>query len=285
MRYEKIHLKDRFPVLGENGRDPVLEVYLQEAIREGAWNISWQEKRPGLLVCPGGGYWACTRREAEPIVLNFLPEGFHGFILTYSVGGDNHFPVQLREVAAVMELIHENAEAWCCDPARIAISGFSAGGHLAAHYTNYYNCKEVRELFPESKKVAASLLCYPVITADPDYCHKGSITQLAGYFPVTEEDMPKFSCEYQVTKDTPPTFLWHTAEDTVVPVENSLFYATALSKNKVSFECHIYPYGCHGRSTADFQTCKEIEPGMEYLKDWLTAAKKWLRATFHMDNV
>ncbi len=283
MRYEKIHLKDRFPALGENGTDPVLEIYLQEAICEGeTWSLPWQKKRPCLLVCPGGGYWACSRREAEPIALNFLPAGFNACILTYSTGAEDRFPTQLQEVAAAMELICENAEAWCCDPERIAIIGFSAGGHLAAHYTNYYHCKEVRTLFPESKKVAACLLGYPVITADPDYCHRGSIEKVAGYFPVTEEDLPKFSCEYQVTENTPPTFLWHTAEDTCVPVENSLFYATALSKNKVPFECHIYPYGCHGRSTADFQTCKEMEPGMEYLHEWLPVAVRWLKATFKM---
>lgn len=283
MRYEKIHLKDRFPFLGDNGRDPVLEIYLQETIKVAViGHLPWQKKRPCLLVCPGGGYWSCSRREAEPVVLNFLPEGFNAFILTYSVGGDHHFPTQLREVAAAMELITENAADWCCDPERIAIMGFSAGGHLAAHYTNYYHCKEVREWFPESKKVAACLLGYPVITADPNYCHRGSIAQMAGYFPITEEDLPKFSCEYQVTENTPPTFIWHTAEDAVVPVENSLFYATALSKHKVSFEYHVYPYGCHGRSTADMQTCAEIEPGMDYLKDWLSASKKWLKMTFKM---
>lgn len=284
MRYEKIHLKDRFPFLGDNGRDPVLEIYLQDAIRAGVEPriIPEHEKRPCLLVCPGGGYWSCSRREAEPVVLNFLPAGFNAFILSYSTNGDNHFPTQLREVAAAMELITENAVDWRCDPERIAIAGFSAGGHLAAHYSNYYHCKEVRELFPESKKVAACLLGYPVITADPDHCHRGSIEQMAGYFPIKEEDLPKFSCEYQVTENTPPTFIWHTAEDALVPVENSLFYATALSKHKVPFECHIYPYGCHGRSTADLQSCLEIEPGMEYLHDWLTAAKKWLKMVLKM---
>ena len=183
---------------------------------------------------------------------------------------------------AAMELISENAQNWCCDPARIAIIGFSAGGHLAAHYTNYYHCKEVREKFPDSKKVSACLLGYPVITADPDYCHRGSIEKVAGYFPIKEEDLPKFSCEYQVTENTPPTFLWHTAVDTAVPVQNSLFYANALSKHNVSFELHIYPYGGHGRATADMQSCKEIEPGMEYLHEWLFAAVRWLKATFKM---
>ena len=284
MFYQEIHLKDRFPFLGENGRDPILHVYVQDALHREMTNMAHcYGARPSVLVCPGGGYRFVSLREAEPIAVHFLPEGFNTFVLTYSVGKEDKFPVQLREVAAAMELIHENAVDWCCDPERIAIMGFSAGGHLAAHYTNYYHCPQVREVFPESKKVNASILCYPVITADPNYCHGGSIEKIAGYFPLTAEDMQRYSCEYQVTEDTPPTFLWHTAEDATVPVQNSLFYAAALAKHKVPFECHIYPMGCHGKATADLQTCQKIDPGTQYLRDWLTAAKKWLRVTFHTE--
>ena len=281
MTYAVVHLKDRFPFLGENDCDPTLELYLPEAIKEGtAWNLEWQQKRPCILVCPGGGYWACSRREAEPVALHFLPEGFNVFVLTYSTKEEDRFPTQIREVAAAMELIYENAEHWCCDPARIAIMGFSAGGHLAAHYTNYYKCKEVRALFPESKPANACILGYPVITADPVFCHRGSIEKIAGHFPLAQEEYPIYSCECQVTEETPPTFIWHTAEDTTVPVQNSLRYASALAFHKVPFEYHVFPYGSHGRSTADLQSCKEIEPGMEYLSDWLTCAKKWLKMVF-----
>ena len=287
MFYQEIHLKDRFPFLGENGRDPILQVYIPENIRKRNADITdtvdKSAMRPSVLICPGGGYINVSPREGEPIAVHFFPEGFNTFILTYSVGERNRFPVQLREVAAAMEVIYENAAVWCCDTERIAIMGFSAGGHLAAHYTNYYHCPQVREVFPESKKVNASILCYPVITADPNYCHRGSIERVAGYFPVTEEDMYVFSCEYQVTEDTPPTFLWHTAEDDGVPVQNSLFYAAALAKHKVPFECHIYPFGCHGKATADLQTCQKIDSGTQYLRDWLTATKKWLSVTFHTE--
>ena len=101
MRYEVLHLKDRFPFLGENGCDPTLEVYLPQIMTE-MGRHDW--KRPSILICPGGGYAGVSQREGEPIGLHFLPEGYNVFVLTYSVA-PNRFPTQLREVAAAMELI------------------------------------------------------------------------------------------------------------------------------------------------------------------------------------
>ena len=107
---------------------------------------------PAVLICPGGGYVMCSQRESEPVALNFLPEGYNVFVLTYSVA-PHRFPTQLREVAAAMELIYANAAAWHCDTERVAIMGFSAGGHLAAHYSTCFDCPQVREIFPDSKNI------------------------------------------------------------------------------------------------------------------------------------
>ncbi|HAL20620.1 MAG TPA: hypothetical protein DCP17_07700 [Ruminococcaceae bacterium] len=167
MKHEIIHLKEKYPFLGENGCDPTVEMYLPYNMTE---MHRQDKKRPCMIVCPGGGYSMCSQRESEPIALHFLPQGFNVFVITYSVA-PHRFPTQLREVAALIELIYENADNWNCNTEKLAIIGFSAGGHLAAHYTTAYNCKEVRQVFPESKPVNASLLCYPVITADPAYSH------------------------------------------------------------------------------------------------------------------
>ena len=167
MQTEVIHLKEYFPILGENGCDPTLMTFLPYNMTE---MNRQDQKRPAILICPGGGYWMVSQREGEAIALNFLPDGYNVFVLTYSVK-THAFPTQIREVAAAMELIHTNADLWNTDKNRIAIMGFSAGGHLAGHYSTCYDIPEVRAVFPDSKPVQASILCYPVITADPQYRH------------------------------------------------------------------------------------------------------------------
>ena len=148
MRCETIHLKDRYPFLGENGCDPTLQLYLPYNMVE---MNRQDQKRPCLLLCPGGGYRMVSQREAEPIALHFLPEGMNVFVLTYSVA-PHRYPTQLREVAAAMELICANADQWNCDTDRVAIMGFSAGGHLAAHYSTSYDSAAVREVFPKASR-------------------------------------------------------------------------------------------------------------------------------------
>ena len=276
MRHEVLHLKDHFPFLGENSCDPTLEIYLPQNMTEmGRENL----KRPCILICPGGGYAGVSQREGEPIALHFLPEGYNAFVLTYSVA-PNRFPTQLREVAAAMELIHRHADEWHCDSDRVAILGFSAGGHLAAHYSTCYDCAEVREVFPNSHSVQASILCYPVITADPAHAHMGSFINLTGRDPITAEDVEKFSCDRRVTGKTPPAFLWHTAADNGVPVMNSLLYAVALSSHNIPFELHVYPFGPHGLATVDKHTNNGLTSKVIHAHDWLPSVKKWLTITF-----
>lgn len=276
MRCETIRMKEYFPFLGEEGKDPLLTVYLPEPM----WDDNLRnEKRPCVLICPGGGYGFVSDREAEPIAMHFLPEGYVAFVLTYSIV-PHCFPAQLREVAAAMELITQNAALWQCDASRVAICGFSAGGHLAAHYSNAFDIPEVRAVFPESKPVQASILSYPVITADPVHDHSGSFRNLLGHaYPLSEEELDRFSCDRLVTDRTPPAFLWHTAADETVPVSNSLLYAQALAKHGVRFALHIYPNGQHGLSTADHMTNAGLGSVPLPAHDWLQQVKTWLKAT------
>ena len=273
---ERIYLKDVFPFLGEDGRNPYMDTYLPYNMTE---MHRGNQKRPCMVVCPGGGYGMCSQREGEPIALKFLEDGYNVFVVYYSVA-PHRFPNQLREVAAVMELIYKNSDNWNCDTDKIGIIGFSAGGHLAAHYSNSFDCDEVREVFPESKRVNASVLSYPVISIAYPECHEGSVINLLGHKPTEREEIEKFSCELLVNETTPPAFLWHTAEDNCVPVKNTLVYAEALSKYKIPFEVHIYPFGCHGLSTCDNQTSDSITPIHNYNHVWLNDAKKWLRLIF-----
>lgn len=271
MIVKNLELKNYFDFLGEDDRNPSVDVYLpyDSLDRE-------DYKRPCLVICPGGGYAFCSPREAEPIALKFLPEGFNVFVLWYSVA-PHKFPTQIREVAALMELIHNNAKEWNCDTDKISIMGFSAGAHLAGHYSTMFDCEEVRELFPLSKAPKASILCYPVISAKEGKCHVGSFENLVGHYPLNDEEMKKFSLEYCVKDNTPPAFLWHTATDTCVPVYSSLAYANALSEHNISFELRIFPEGQHGVATCDSQTLDDYKPSYDYDKVWVKEASDWLK--------
>ena len=277
MKHERLELKNYFDFIGANGENPVVETYLPYNMVE---MNRQNQKRPCMVVCPGGGYGMCSERESEPIALQFLSEGFNVFVLTYSVA-PHRFPTQLREVAATMELIYANAEEWNCDTDKIAIIGFSAGGHLAAHYSTMFDCKEVRAVFPESKSVNASVLAYPVIDADFNNTHQGSFMNLLGHAPDKAEE-EYFSCNRQVKETTPPAFIWHTAEDGCVPVVNSISYAKALIEKKVPVELHIYPFGGHGLSTSDRETIDNVTNIVKYNNIWLDSVKRWLNLIFEL---
>lgn len=272
MQIIKFDLNEYFPNIGGEVGTTYVECYINPPRK--TYNAT-AAPYPCMLICPGGGYGGVSPREGAPISLNFVSEGYQVFVLRYSVK-PHCFPQQLREVAAAMEIISDHAEEWECDINNVSIMGFSAGGHLAAQYSNRYNCPEVRELFPDSKPVHRSILCYPVITADPNYRHNGSITHFVGH-ETTDPFEKGCGCEHLVTENTPPTFLWHTAEDTCVPVENSLIYAKALRDHKVPFELHIYPYGYHGLATVDTFTNPELDEKIARAHAWLDDCKKWLK--------
>ena len=277
MKLETINLKDIYTFLGENGCNPTLTAYLPY----NDFKETEVSNRPCMLVIPGGGYGFCSDREAEPFALRFAALGFNAFVLKYSVA-PNRFPTQLLEVAAAMDLIHKKADEWGSDPDKTAIIGFSAGGHLSAHYSTSFDIPAVREKFPESYPVNATILCYPVITANPLHAHKGSFLNLLGSYPETEAELDKESCNKLVSEKTPPAFIWHTAADQAVPVQNSLLYAEALTKYNIPYEMHIYPYGQHGLATVDRVTCQSLDKNVKVAADWLSAVKKWLDNTFDL---
>ena len=272
---QRFYLKEHFPQLGESGCNAYIDCYIPSAFENVRQTLA-SKKYPCMVVCPGGGYSMTSDREAENIAMHFVAEGYRSVVVRYSYA-PHTFPQQLREVAGAMELIHQNADDWHIDVSRIAIIGFSAGGHLAAQYSNRFDCLEIRELFPESKPVQASVLSYPVITDDPQYKHAGSIKNYLGYEP-TERNEKGCANECMVSEKTPPTFIWHTTEDQTVPVQNSLLYAKALSDYKVRYEMHIYPYGEHGLSTVDGVVYgEEKTPDITRARRWLEDAKTWLK--------
>lgn len=218
--------------------------------------ITLNPERPLVIVVPGGAYAWCSNREAEAVALKFLAEGIHAAVLRYSVA-PNRYPVSALELGWSIQYCRENAARWHVRPDAISVLGFSAGGHLAGTLGTLWGEPElVRALDGgASWKPDSQLLCYPVLTLG-EFAHEGSRYNLLGGEDDPENQLARvgeLSLETRVTPETPPTFLWHTAEDPSVPVENSLMYAAACRRNGVPFELHIFERGGHGLST-----CQEI---------------------------
>lgn len=236
------------------------------------------EKRPVILMCPGGGYEMTSDREAEPMAMQFLAMGYHVAILRYSVC-PVRYPAALLQVAESVLYLKEHANEYHIDPEKIVVQGCSAGGHLAANYGIAWNSPFLTKLMgmendPERLCVAGLLLCYPVITSG-EKAHEESFRNLLGE--QYEEKKEELSLENQVTPDTPPTFLWHTATDETVPVENSLYFFQACLQQGVSAELHIYPVGGHGLSLANEETCRANGIGVQKeCQSWIGLAQTWL---------
>jgi acetyl esterase/lipase len=214
-----------------------------------------KEKATGaaVVVLPGGGYGALADHEGKAYALWLNSLGVHGFVLKYRLASAGyHHPRMLEDAARAVRTVRARASEWGVDPKRVAIMGSSAGGHLASTLLTHFdagnpNGDDIIE--KESSRPDIGILCYPVITMGP-LTHEGSKKNLLG--PNPPEQLIEFlSNEKQVTSDTPPTFLFHTFEDTVVPVENSLMFAEALRKHGVSFDLHIYEKGRHGIGLAN----------------------------------
>lgn len=236
------------------------------------------EKRPVILMCPGGGYEMTSDREAEPMAMQFLAMGYHVAILRYSVC-PARYPAALLQVAESVLYLKEHADEYHIDLEKIVVQGCSAGGHLAANYGIAWNSPFLTKLMgmendPERLCVAGLLLCYPVITSG-EKAHEESFRNLLGE--QYEEKKEELSLENQVTPDTPPTFLWHTATDETVPVENSLYFFQACLQQGVSAELHIYPVGGHGLSLANEETCRANGIGVQKeCQSWIGLAQTWL---------
>lgn len=222
---------------------PNLHCYLHEDLT----------KRPAILVIPGGGYGVVAEVEGEIVAQKFFDMGYQTFVLTYTTNLLHMMPLgkqPLKEAARAVRMLRKYAQQWNLSN-QVMVCGFSAGGHLAASLCVHYQDPELQE--PEweafSCRPDAAILCYPVITSG-EYTHAQSMDALLGRN-ASAEDWMYMSLEKQVTKETPPCFLWQTAEDEIVPVENSFLMAHALQTAGVLYAYHLFPKGPHGMSTAD----------------------------------
>lgn len=236
-------MKTDYIVLHEE-RNVSLTVYLQEVGGE----FRGVSERPAVLVLPGGGYAMCSDREADPVVFPYLKAGYHAFILRYSLKEQAVWPNPLADYEQAMALIRARAGEWHVAPERIAVIGFSAGGHLAA-------CAATMA----KNRPNAAILGYPVITG-----------ATARSYQPTAPDAAE-----AVDAKTCPCFVFATRTDDLVPVENSLRFLTALERNEIAFESHIYANGPHGLSTGD-SSVDDRAFSCRYPR-WVEDSVSWLR--------
>ncbi len=221
--------------------EPTLNVYLpDEKIATGA----------AVVICPGGGYgMESYKMEGTNIAETFQKNGVAAFILKYRLPSDSIMPDKsvgpLQDAQQAIKTVRQRAAEWKINPAKIGIMGFSAGGHLASTAGTHFDKSYIPN--PENTSLSPDfiILIYPVISMQEGLTHGGSKNNLLGKSP-SEEQVKLFSNDLQVNANTPPTWITHTGDDTVVPVENSIRFYQQLVKNKVPAEMHLYPAGNHG---------------------------------------
>ncbi|MGT2784626.1 alpha/beta hydrolase [Streptococcus merionis] len=270
------------------------------------------QKRPAILICPGGAYLTCSDREAEPIALQFNAQGYHAFVLRYSVfnmpfeqlmnpkaelekNENSLYPAQIRDLGAAMLYIREYAKEWFVDVDRIALCGFSAGGNNVLTYAVHYDKSVLTDYLgatPEQLRPAAVIAGYPITdylymkdtTYSPMEKKLFDVSNLAlfGTQNPTDNQRLQLSPARLVTDQVPPVFIWATAADKLVPVGHTTRMTTALADAGVPFESHIFEEGQHGLSTA-----KQVSSGNQTeirpdVAEWLGLAETWLEKRFRL---
>ncbi len=225
------------------------------------------EPKGAVVVLPGGAYAGLAPHEAEPVARKFVELGFHAAVCYYRVKPVT-YPVPLADARSAVRYVREHAPELGIKPDKIAILGFSAGGHLAGMVSNLPGGPESR---PD-----ASILCYAVLssTAGGEQSHVYSFHNLFGN-QLDKNGYRDFCWPERVDANTPPAFLWHTVEDDGVPMENSMEYAMALRRRNIPFALHLFSHGVHGLSI-------DNRPGFEgkypEIKVWPELCANWLRS-------
>jgi acetyl esterase/lipase len=223
-----------------------------------------------VVICPGGGYRGLAADHEGRQIAEWLNSlGVSAFVLQYRLGPRYRHPAPLQDAQRALRVVRSRAKAWSVDPSRVGILGFSAGGHLASTAATHFDEGQAGAPDPierESARPDFAVLCYPVISLIDPVAHAGSRTHLLGD-PPDPALVERLSNERQVTARTPPTFLWHTADDSAVPVENSILFFQALRKAGVPGELHVFPHGRHGLGLA---------PGDASVSQWPRLCARWM---------
>ncbi len=246
---------------GEDADQPSITIYLPAADRASG---------AAVVVCPGGGYQHLAMdHEGKQIAAWLNTRGIAAFVLKYRLGPRYHHPIELGDARRALRTVRAQAAAFRVAPDRIGIWGFSAGGHLASTLGTHFDAGDPDAADPIERagcRPDFMILAYPVISLDSQYTHQGSLRNLLGDNP-DPKLVESLSNEKQVTAQTPPTFLFLTDGDKVVPPENGVLFYLALRKAGVPAEMHIYERGNHGVGLAQKDPVLSTWP--DRLADWL----------------
>lgn len=254
-----------------NERTAYVKAYLLDLVE----SVPFGQKRPAILIFPGGGYEYCSAREAEPIAMHFLAQGYNAFVLYYTCMKKH--PAAFTNAAYAMYKIRMRADEFSIDRNKIAVWGASAGGHLAGCLATMWNDAAIsRAIGCESEDLRpnAAILSYPVISGITSP-HQGSFNVLLGENPSPSE-LSRLSLENRVTPKTPPCFIWCTSNDDCVSAHNSLVFAKACVSNKVPCELHMFDEGPHGLSDCSKNTGWNEYFYNDNCKQWVDMSIKFL---------
>lgn len=249
------------------------------------------KKRPFVLVLPGGAYAFTSDREAEPIALRFNSIGCHAGILWYTTRDlvSNVPKNAFEEAMMAVKWVREHADEYLIDPDLIIVCGFSAGGHLAIECATMWHEPWIAEKLgcdPKQLKINLAIPCYAAAKAEK--MPKGEAGPLMlrakqsgnmrffGTDDPSDEDVEAYNCLNKVSRNTPPMFIWHTYEDQLVDVANSIELAWNLKKHKIPFELHIFEKGEHGLALADRTTARKDSHKNAHVYHWFELCEEWL---------
>jgi len=239
----------------------------------------WGENPSGtaVIVAPGGSYaFLASNHEGRQVANWFNSLGLAAFVLTYRLGPRYHHPIELGDAQRAIRLVRSRAKEFHASPDRIGMMGFSAGGHLTSTAETHFDSGNPNAPDPidrVSSRPDFAILAYPVITMMPPYAHEGSVEHLLGEN-ASRTLRESVSNELHVTAQTPPTFLFATSDDDVVPVENSINFYSALHRAGVPAELHMFAHGAHGVG---------LDLADPALGEWPILLEEWLRGRGLLD--
>jgi acetyl esterase/lipase len=250
---------------GAKGREevdkPTLTVYLP---------VGENATKTGVIVAPGGGYQQLAMGYEGTDVAEWLNEhGVAAFVLKYRLGPTYHYPVELQDAQRAIRMVRSHAAEYGVAPDHVGMGGFSAGGHLTATAGTHFDAGTPGSADPverEGSRPDFLILAYPVITLEAPYAHTGSRKYLLGDDP-DPALLQSLSANLQVTKDTPPSFLFATTDDETVSVMNSVLFYSALVKAGVPAEMHLFQHGRHGAGLGVKDPALSVWP--ELLMKWM----------------